>query len=211
MEVRSRQGLFAGLLFTLVTSAALGYGSLVEPPSPGVAAGMIAAGLLFAAAVTVPRTFLAEDEQGTMDLLRLTSDPSAAYAGKLAFSALQNVVCSLAMAAILSAMMGLTVEEPLFYWGGMMGAALSLASGMSFTASLVLGAANRWLLAAALGVPLLLPQMILAVLCLRFGLGDGGGRDAESSLVGLYGYAVSLAGLGPALAPWFWGLSRKTA
>jgi heme exporter protein B len=206
-ERRSRQGVIVSALFTLVIAATLGYSAVVEKPSPSVAAGMLASGMIFAAALTVPRTFLVEDEQGTMDLLRLHCDPGAAYLGKLIYAIFVNGIAGMALAGALSAFLGSTITQPFLFVGASLASVLSAAGALAFVSSLVLGASNKWILAAALGVPLLLPQSILSVLALRHSLGSTGARDAWSSLVGLFGFALAMGALGLALAPWLWGLS----
>lgn len=208
-EARSRHGLMTGMLFSVLTSVTLGYASILDKPSPALAAGMVASAMFFAASVTVPRLTLAEDEQGTLDLLRMRAEPSAAFLGKLAVASLQMLAMSAVMVLVLVGLIGSAAPNLVFLVAAVAGHALGLAAGLSFAAGLVAGASNRWILAAGVGIPLLLPQSILGVIAIRYGLGQGGFGQAVQCLAGLYGFALAMAALGVALAPALWGLSRR--
>lgn len=190
-ELRSRHALGIGLLFSVATASALGFAAFNQDLSESVKAGLLTAGLLFASAVTVPRVWLAEGEQGTLEALRLSVAPSAAAAGKLAFAALLMLAQALLLVPLLAAM--LQAEDMLgSIWGAML-AALCFGMGFAFAGMVAAGANNRWALAAGAGLPLLLPACFLSIEALE---GNAQG------MIGLAGYALALAGLSVALAPW---------
>lgn len=206
-EWRTRHGLFVGGLFVLLATIAMGFAAQFQKPNADLAAGMLAVTILFCAATVVPRTFLAEEDQGTLELFRLYVDPSAAFVGKLAYTVLQMIVSSALSTVLFSEMVQMPTANFSFLYGGALLFGLALAGGLSFASALVSGAVNRWTLASAVGIPLLLPIVVLAVISIRHGYGAGRYLESLQSLIGLGGMALCCLALGPSLAPWIWGLS----
>ncbi len=200
-EVRSSHGLATGILLGVLIIASLGYSSLFDSPSPWGAAGMTVSALLFASALMVPRLFLVEEEQGTLDLLRLNGDPGAVYVGKLLAGTLQLLVIGSVLGVVLIELLAQDVERPLFLAVGIVGHVVCLAGGFSFSGALVSGSSNRWVLAAAAGVPLLLPQSIMAVIVIAYGLGAGGPLAATGSAWGLIFMSLVLLCMGTLVIP----------
>ncbi|MCG9894486.1 MAG: heme exporter protein CcmB [Fimbriimonadaceae bacterium] len=209
-EMRSKHGLLLGGLYALLLSATFGYSGIFDKPTPAVAAGLLTAGLFCISAVTAPRLFLAEEEHQTVDLMRLTGRPEAIFLGKLISTSAQSLIFGLAVTGGIALLFQLPIQHPAAFWGASGLMSLALAGAFSFTGALTPGAANRWILAAALGIPLLLPQSIMAILAFRFSLGAGSGSEAAGCLAGLAGMAVAMAGLGVALTPVLWGLSGES-
>lgn len=210
-EVRSSHGLATGILLGVLIIASLGYSSLFDSPSPWGAAGMTVSALLFASALMVPRLFLVEEEQGTLDLLRLNGDPSAVFMGKLVAGTVQLLVVGSVLGIVLIELLSQNVERPLYLAVGIAGHIICLAGGFSFSGALVMGASNRWVLAAAAGVPLLLPQSIMAVLVIAYGLGAGGSSSANGSAYGLGFMALVLICMGSLIIPLVWRLSTSAS
>lgn len=206
-EVRSSHGLATGILLGVLIIASLGYSSLFDSPSPWGAAGMTVSALLFASALMVPRLFLVEEEQGTLDLLRLNGDAGAIYLGKLLAGLIQLLVIGSVLGLVLIELLSQDVERPLFLAVGILGHIICLAGGFSFSGALVMGASNRWVLAAAAGVPLLLPQSIMAVIVIAYGLGAGGPMTANGSAWGLICMSLVLVCMGALVIPVVWKLS----
>ncbi len=208
-EWRSKHGLFVGGLFVLLATVAMGFATMFDRqrPSPDLAAGMLVVTMLFAGAIVIPRIYLAEEDQGTFELLRLIAEPGPAYLGKLFYALLQMVLVALVSCIIFNEMVQVPVTQPIFLYGAASIFALALGGGLSFTSSLVLGAANRWMLASAVGIPLLMPVVILGIICIRYGYGMGRWNETLQALVGLGGLSLACVAIGPALAPWVWGLA----
>ena len=78
---------------------------------------------------------------------------------------------------------------------------------MSFCGSVVLGAANRWLLAGVIGLPLVLPTSILSVIVLESSLGGGIQDSGSKGIIGLAGLVLLLAAMGIGVSPFLWGLT----
>ena len=68
----------------------------------------------------------------------------------------------------------------------------------------VMGAANRWLLAGAVALPLLLPQIAMGVGATKAAFGGGLPSSGVQQLIGLTGFAVAILAIGPGLAGAAW-------
>jgi len=203
-EMRSRHGLFTSFLFSLLAVVAMSLSSFATKPAPSIAAGMLCVTLLFSAVVALPRSFLVEDEQGTFDLLRLAVEPSAAFAGKLLYNAVQALLSVAVLSVLFVTMTGVTVLDPLLFALGCLFTALSLAGGVSVCGALVMGASNRWLLGTAAALPILLPQVFLGMGALKVAFGQGTVSGGWMCVTGLFGWALTLASIGPFLAAAAW-------
>jgi hypothetical protein len=67
-----------------------------------------------------------------------------------------------------------------------------------------MGAANRWLLAGVVALPMLVPVVFLGVSALRAGLGAGLEAAGVQSLTALGGYALVAFAAGPRLIASVW-------
>ncbi len=203
-ELRSKHGLFTAGLFGFLTVIAMVFAAYAEKPTPTIAAGMLCVALVFSAVVTLPRTMIVEDEQGTFALLQLLAEPSAAYFGKALTNCLQIVLGSFVLGGVFIAMTDLSVDRPLVFVLGLVLLSLALAGGTSFCAALVIGASNRWVLAGVVALPLLVPVVFLGVMALRSGLVSGFEVSGRESLVALGGYAMVTLAAGPQIVAQVW-------
>ena len=203
-ELRSKHGLFTAGLFGMLTVIAMAFAAYAEKPTPTLAAGMLTVALVFSAVVTLPRTMIVEDEQGTFALLQLLAEPSAAYFGKALANCAQMLVGAFLLGGVFVAMADLEVARPFAFALALALLALALAGGTSFTGALVIGASNRWVLAGAVALPLLVPVVFLGVVALRFGLGAGIPQAGSESLTALAGYALVTLAAGPGLIGVVW-------
>lgn len=203
-ESRSRHGLWTAGLFSTLAAVAVAFSAQYDRLTPGAAAGLLSVTLLFAAVVSLPRTFLVEDEQGTMDLLRLMARPASAYLGKSLYTLMLMLVTGLVLGVLFTAMGGLEVPRPWLLVAGLVAECLALSAGVSLCGALVVGASNRWVLAAALAMPLLLPQTALAVGVFRSAFGFGTLEEGLQNLWGLLGFAIAMHGIGPLVVGSVW-------
>lgn len=205
-EWRSRQGLLAGGLFSVVAVVAMAFAGVNARPTPTLQAGMFTIVLLFAACITLPRVFLIEDEQRTLDLLRLLARPEAAFLGKYGACKLQIIVTATILACLYVFLSGVSIASPWMLVAALAVESVTLAATLSIVGVLVSGARNRWVLAAAVALPLLLPQTTLSIGALRFAFGEGSQTSALQNLGGLGLFAIAMISFGPALASAMWRL-----
>lgn len=207
-EFRGRHGLFTAALFSLLTVVAMVFASFSEKVTPATVAAMLTAALVFSSVVTVPRTLLSEDEQGTFSLLMLLVEPGTAFIGKCLGNCVQMLIGGGMLTLVYFGMTATVVKVPIFFSLALVLLSLSLAVGVSFCTALVLGSSNRWLLAGVVSLPLLVPVVFLGVVALRKGLDGSYPLLGTQSLIALGGYVVTLFAAGPSLVAAVWRSDR---
>lgn len=203
-EVRSRHGLFTAGLFSLLSVVAMSFAGYGLRPSGSLAAGMLSVTLLFSAILALPRTFLVEDEQGTFDLLRLIGDPGPVFVGKTLYNIVQMLGTGALLGTVFLALSGVEVASTPLLVVGLGLQCVALAAAVSLCGALVIGASNRWVLAGAVAMPLLLPQVFLGVGAVRVALGEGLPAGGWQSVAGLAGFTVAALAAGPLIAAAVW-------
>lgn len=196
-EFRSKSGLATAMYFATVTVIALAIASFGRSVSGGLAAGIIWVALLFAAVVSLPRSFVSEEEQGTADLLRMLATPVSVFWGKAIFNFMVMAVTGLLLAGVYVQMAGIAVTN----WGTfalvLIGGCGALSGTVTLCSALVSQAQNRGVLAGAIALPLLIPFVFLGVAAMRFSLGEGSWSGSWPSILGIYLYAVAGYSVGP--------------
>ncbi len=203
-ELRSKSGLLTTGLFGLVTVVAIAFSSYSMKLGGTLASGLMWVGLLFSAAVAMPRIFLIEEEQRTGDLLRLWARPHSVFWGKCLYNIVQMLLTGLILSALFFMLTGRDVEIPSLYFLSLVGGCASLAGAVTLCGALVAQAANRSAMAAAISVPLLLPLVALGVGSMRVSLGEGSVQSGIQAGIGLLGYSAMTLTVGPGLFAAVW-------
>ncbi len=173
--------------------------------TPDLAAGFLATILVFSAIVTVPRIFLIEEDQKTLDLALLLTRPATIFTGKASFVTVTLAIIGLALAALFTSMAKVQVFEPLYLILGSLTFSAGLSLCLALTSSLVIGAQNRTVLSAVVATPLLLPLVFVGVGTFRFALGQGSQGAANQNLFVMLAYTAAIFSLGPILIESIWG------
>ncbi|MCU0315149.1 MAG: heme exporter protein CcmB [Fimbriimonadaceae bacterium] len=202
--MRSRHGIFVSGLFGVTAVIALVFASYTFKPSPLLAAGILSVILTFSSLLGVPRLFISEEEQRTFDLLMVLVDPGPAYFGKTLVTIVTTALTGFLLSLLYVVMVGIPVESWPLFWGSILVLSLALGASVSFAGALVLGAANRWVLAAAVAMPFLFPLVAMGVGALGAAFGDGRESDGWRNCLAILGMGVCLLALGPALVPTVW-------
>jgi heme exporter protein B len=203
-ELRARAGLMTAMLFSVSTVVAIAFATFGHRLSGSVGAGLLWVSLLFASLVALPRTFLAEEEQGTANLLRLMARPHAVFWGKAVFNLLQMLLTSAFLAVLFVLLAQVEVARPWLLVGGLAASSAALAGVVTLSGALVAQAVNRGALVGAVALPLLVPLVALGVAALRVALGEGLYSGGINALIGLVGYAVASFAIGPYLFAAIW-------
>src|SRR5205807_3271510 len=110
-ELRTRAGFISSLLFSVVAVVATALATFGKTPEPTVAAGLLWVTLLFSSILALPRSFIAEEETGTGNLLRLIARPHAVFWGKALFNLLQMLVTAALLSTLFLMLTGLPVTH----------------------------------------------------------------------------------------------------
>jgi len=209
-ELRSRTGLATGGLFCLVTivtaATALFNEDVNKRGLRDVCCSQIWVIVLFAAVLTLPRTFLAEEEQGTSDLLRLTARPHAVFWGKAIFNLIQTAALALLVAGLFVGLTGLEVRYPAMFLLCLLSGGAAMTGIVTACGAIASRAANRTLLAGAIALPLIIAPCQWGVAGLRSATGAGFPQDGWMAMLGLCAYAA----LTLLIAPWIYATIWKS-
>lgn len=204
-EIRSKHGLYSSALFGFMAVITAVFATAKQTFPPTLAAGFLVVVLVFSAVVTVPRIYLVEEDQRTIDLARLLAPPSAIYVGKATFGTLLNAAAGLLFSLVFVTM----ARAEVLHWPelllGSVFFAMGLAQCLALCSALVIGAENRWILAGVVALPLVLPLVFCGVGVTRYAFGDGSWNSAAQNFLILVGYTVGLGSLGPVLVEAVWG------
>lgn len=207
VELRGKHGLLTAALFGVVAVAAMTFASTRREPPGNIAAGMLTVTLLFSGVVAIPRLFLVEDDQQTIELMRLMARPTAMFGGKLLFAMLQMIFTCIALTILFVVLANLTVDWGLAILGAVLEGA-TLAIGLCATSALAIGASNRWVLAGAVGLPVLLPQSILCQGIFYASFSTAAPIDAPRNALGLAFFAIAMVSLVPWVIKQLYELDR---
>ena len=214
-EWRTKTGLMTGGLFGLSTVAALALAfynknpnrldaQFGDHPMKDVCASLIWTILLFSSVLSLPRAFLAEEENGTADLLRLMARPHAVFWGKMLFNLLQTWVGGLALGGLFVGAVRLEVPHVGLFAACLLGGGAAIAGAVTLCGAIVAQATNRSALAGAVAIPLLLPLLQWGVTGLRAALGVERIGYGVNAAMGMGCYAVAAILIGPYLYAAVW-------
>lgn len=202
-EIRTLSGLATTALFALVSVVVIGTATYNLKLSPVLGAGLLWLILVFAGSVTLPRTFIAEEELGTGDLLRLMARPEAVFWGKSLVNALQMVVTALLVTMFFIVNSQLSVTNLGLLVVSMVSGSLSIASTVTLCGAFAAQATNRSTVAAAISIPLLIFLANLGVTAVAASLGEDN-RQGWSAGTGMVAYAILTSVVGPYIYTLLW-------
>ena len=214
-EWRTKTGLMTGGLYGLATVLTMVFAlydknvnrfdmGAADHPLKAVCASLVWSVLLFASLLSLPRAFLAEEENGTADLLRLMARPHAVFWGKMLFNLLQTWVGGLFLGTAFVLGVGLEVDHPLLFVACLLGGGAAIAGAVTLCGAIVAQAVNRAALAGAVAIPLLIPLLQWGVVGMKAAFGVERLGTGISAAAGMACYAVVVIVLGPAIYAAVW-------
>ncbi|MBS1717397.1 MAG: heme exporter protein CcmB [Armatimonadetes bacterium] len=203
-EFRNRSGLYSGLLLSLTTVFVMSFAFYGRTLTGEGAAGMLWAALLFAGVGSLNRAFVAEDENGTGDLLRLWARPYSVYWGKMIFAFLVMTVTAFLVTLLFVVTSSLDVKSPLLLVTSLVGGCGCLAEIVTLSSAIVSRGNSRSALAGVVALPQLIPLVALGAGATRaaFGVGDLG--NGFFTCVGIWAYTLLVVSLGPHVFAAIW-------
>jgi len=206
LELRTRVALGALALFVAASLVLVAVTVGRAQPTVPVVAAVLWIVIVFAVAVGLGRSFVAEEERGTSLLLTLALRPSQIYAGKLA----GNVLITLAVAALAGAgvrlLLPVPVGAPSVWWTALALGAVGLAAASTLLSALVARARAAGPLLPVLSFPVVVPVLLPAVSMTvgASGSADGAWAAAQADVTGLVAYAGLLVSASFLLFEWVW-------
>lgn len=203
-ELRNRAALNSVLLFTVTSLVVVGFAVGSGQVAPALKAALLWVVLFFAAFSGLAHVFTHEEEANTALALRLTAAPGAVYAGKLAFNLLLLFGIGTVAVPLFAIILDLKVGHPLAFVGVLVCGGMGLAAAATIVAAIIAKARGKGALYGALGFPILLPLMFIAVDGTRAALAGEAAGSLGRDMVGLLAYAIMLVAASSLLFPFVW-------
>jgi heme exporter protein B len=204
VELRNRTALNAILLFAVTALVVVGFAVGPGQVNPVLKAALLWVVLFFAAFSGLSHVFLHEEETGTSMALRLTAAPSAVFAGKLAINMLLLLVITLVVTPAFAMMVHLEVSRPLAFMAVLLSGGVGLAAAATIVAAIIAAAKGKGALYGALGFPLLLPLLLMAVHGTHLTMTDAPFADIFRIVTGMVSFGVMLITASFLLFPYVW-------
>ncbi len=190
-EFRTRYAVNAILMFAVTTliavSFSIGSFRIGEAEQPFLYAVLLWIILVFSALSGLSRSFVKEEEAGTMDVLKLSARPQAVFLGKLFFNLTLLGALELIVVPSFILMMNYKIESPGLFAAMIISGGFGLGAGTTIVAAMIAQASARGALFSVLSFPLLLPLMITAIKgCERAAVGTNPGGWPEVRIAAAY-------------------------
>ncbi len=204
-ELRTRYALNALLMFVLTTVSIILFAIGNETPSADILSGVFWVIVFFSAMSGLSRTFIAEEERGTVMTLQLVARPLSVYAGKLCFNlallAALNVFTVLLYAAVIT---NFTIRSYAIIVPAMTLGTVGLASASTLIAAIISKANTKGTLYPVLSFPILLPLLLSVIDATRKAVEGAPFTEALGDLQVLISYTVVMITLAAILFEFVW-------
>lgn len=207
-ELRTKTGLATGGLYGFATVVTVAFAlfnknpnridaAMHDAPMKDMCASLVWSIVLFTSLLSLPRAFLAEEENGTGDLLRLMARPHAVFWGKALFNVLQTWTGGILLGLMFVAFTGLQVADWPTFFVCLLGGGAAIAGAVTLCGAIAAQAAHRAALAGAIAIPLLLPLLQQGVVAMKGAFGTGLAGAGLPAALGMCAYAVLTLIVGP--------------
>lgn len=205
IEVRERTSLNAVLLFAVTSVVVTGAAVGTAAPDGALLAALLWIVLFFAAFSGLARAFVHEHELGTALALRLAARPGAVLAGKLLCNWAILAAVGVVAVPVCLVVLRVPVAHAGLFVGVLCAGLLGLGAAATMVSAIIARARSGGALFGAVGLPILLPQLFLAVHATKGTLAGGPGPEAAwDGLVGLLAFAAMLVTASVLVFPYVW-------
>lgn len=195
LELRNRYALNVLLMFVLSSVLVVTFSMGNEAMSVRTQAALLWIVITFSASLGLGRSFIAEEERGTVLLLQLNIPPGQIFAGKLAFNTVL-ILCVNTMALIVFAfLLNTRITDLGLITATLILGSLGLAGATTLLSAIVARAASSSALLPVLLLPLLVPLLLSVVRATQnsfeAGVGWSGSLDYLVTLFAFAGVVIT--------------------
>ncbi len=190
LEWRNRFAVNLLFMFVLSSLLLIAFSLGREAVGPRVEVALLWMVILFSAALGLGRSFVAEEEQGTVMLLQLNLHGSQVLAGKMLFNFLLLMAVNLTALVVMRFLLTLSVSDTGLLLATLALGSLGLAAATTMLAAIIARASASGPLLPVLLFPMLAPLLLSVVRASRHALTGGLGWSASGNdLVTLVAFA----------------------
>ena len=203
-ELRSRYAINVLLMFVLSALLLVVFSIGQEAISERVQSALLWIVILFSASIGLGRSFVAEEESGTILLLQLNVRPSMVFAGKLLYTLVLVLGLNVVAVTVYLVILGIPVRSPGLLVATLSLGALGLSGATTLLSALIARAARSGPLLPVLLLPLLVPLLLSVVTATRKSILGTGWVSAESEIMTLVGFAGATISAATLLFDYVW-------
>lgn len=170
IEFRTRYAYSALVMFAVTTLVTVSFSVGGMALESDIAAALLWIILFFSAMAGLARSFVQEEESGTVIGLKMAADPEPVYLGKLFFNIVLLFSLAVLVVPLFLVMLNLPVAMPLSFLLVVFLGCLGLAGASTILAAIVSKAGAKGSLLTVLAFPILLPLLIGAISATRSAL-----------------------------------------
>ncbi|MBO6793766.1 MAG: heme exporter protein CcmB [Balneolaceae bacterium] len=204
IEFRTRFAINMVLAFVVASLLLILFTLRAQSLDPTPKSGLVWIIILFAALSALGRSFIAETDKGTYDLLRIYAPGTVVYLGKLFFNCAFSLFINTATFIIYMFLMDMTIVSiPAFLVMLILGT-LGLSSVSTMTAAIVSQADRKGAVFSVLSIPLFIPLILLLSRVTRAAFIDASLDAFSSDVFALIGFAGVTITAGVLLFDFIW-------
>jgi heme exporter protein B len=204
-ELRTRYALNALMMFVLTTLSIILFSIGNENVSPEVLSGVLWVIIFFSSMSGLSRTFVSEEERGTVMTLQLLAKPLEIYYGKLLFNVfLMFLINILAVTLYVLFISAFTVRSYDIFAVTIFLGTLGLASAATIIAAIIAKANSKGTLYPVLSFPILLPLMLTVINATRLAVDGAPLLDAAGEFQVLVAYIVVMVTVSYLVFDYIW-------
>ena len=190
LELRSRYAVNMLLMFVLSSLLLMAFAIGQESIGARMQSALLWIVIVFSASIGLGRSFVSEEERGTVLLLQLNVPGSQVYAGKLAFNYCLLLIVIVIAVAVFTFLLDLEIEQMGLLTTTLILGSLGLAGLTTLLSAIIARTTNKGPILPVLLFPLLFPLLLSVVNACRNALEGGlGWAGSEGDLTTLLGFA----------------------
>jgi len=204
-ELRTRYALNALFMFVVTALSVILFSLGSESVSSDVLAGMLWVIIFFSSMSGLSRTFVSEEERGTVPTLQLIARPTPVYVGKLFFNFVLtfslNVVIALLYIIFIN---NFVVSSEAIFWTTIFLGSCAIASSSTIIAAIIAKANTKGTLYPVLSFPILLPMLITVIKATQLSIEGAFFEEALGEFQILVSYTVVVVAVSVILFEFVW-------
>lgn len=189
-EFKTRFSINAILLFSIVTLVAVSFSIGTFSASPEIKSALLWIILFFSAMSGLAHVFVREEEKHTADTLKLVTDPTSIFVGKLMFNFFLLLLLELIVVPLFFAVMSFEIASSGIFLIILLLGSIGLSAGATIIAAIVSKASAKGALFTVLAFPVLLPVLIAGISGTRAVVSEDTFRAVSGEVQMLFAFAV---------------------
>jgi heme exporter protein B len=204
-EFRTRYALNALLMFVVTAIAIILFSVANESVSTDALSGMLWVIIFFSGMSGLSRTFVSEEERGTVATLQLISAATPVYIGKLFFNFILTLGINVLIALLYMLLVDkFVVQTPAIFWTTIILGSAALASASTILAAIIAKANTKGTLYPVLSFPIMLPLLLTVMNATRLATDGEAFSEALGEFQVLIAYTVVVITVSVILFDFVW-------